>query len=88
MKILRPEVEKDIVPLASGSLFDMADNIAKIAYNITEEEYLKVLNEATEEEVAQFAVVFDNSPESFTFTAYKQGLRVRNKYVEHFNHKL
>jgi hypothetical protein len=88
MKLLRPEVEKDVVPLTSCSLFDMADNIAKMAYNITEEEYLKILNEATEKEIAQFAVVFDDSPESYTFTAYKQGLRVRNKYVEYFNHKL
>jgi hypothetical protein len=88
MKILRPEVQKDIVSLTSCSLFDIADNIAKTCYNITEEEYLKILNEATEEEITQFAVVFDDSPESYTFTAYKHGLRVRNKYVEYFNHKL
>ena len=84
MKILRPEVQKDIVPLTRCSLFDIADNIAKTCYNITEEEYLKILNEATEEEISQFAVIFDDSPESFTFTAYKHGLRVRNKYVEYF----
>jgi hypothetical protein len=88
MKILRPEVEKDLMPLNRCSLFDLIDNAFKIGYNITEEEYLIIINNATEEEINHFSVITDESPESFTFTAFKNGLRVRNKYVEYFKHKL
>ena len=84
MKILRPEVQKDIIPVTSCSLLDVVDNIVKMCYNITEEEYLKIINEATEEEISHFSVIFDDSPESFTFTAFKNGLRVRNKYVDYY----
>ena len=84
MKILRPEVEKDLMPLNRCSLFDLIDNAFKIGYNITEEEYLIIINNATEEEINHFSVITDESPVSITFTAFNNGLRVRNKYVDYY----
>jgi len=55
MKILRPEVEKELV--GGGGLYDLFDNIVKTLFNITNDEYDFIIENSTDSEIDRKSVV-------------------------------
>ena len=72
MKKIRKEIEvKD-----SGGIFDLVDNVIKLAYNITDDEYDFICERATEEEIG--VLIMDN----VTFSDRRKAIEIRNKYLK------
>lgn len=74
------KVRKEIKFKDQGGITDLFDNALKASFNITDEEYDFICENATDEEIGKF--VLNDNP---TFTERRQSLEVRNKYLEQFN---
>ena len=82
MKPLNPEIKLK----SSGGIFDLMDNVVKSGFNITDEQYDFICEEATDEELDKFSsILFDNK--GATFAEKRQALMIRNKYINLFNSK-
>jgi len=82
MKILRPEVSKG-TPM-SGGLTDLMDMAIYSLYNITSDELDTICKLCTDEEMDQFVDGLGSLDTPPTFTEKRQGLMVRNKYVDYY----
>jgi hypothetical protein len=74
MKILKPEIQLK----NKGGLTDLIDNVMKSAYNITDEEYDYICENATDEELDYFTTGVEGSD----FSSRKKALEIRNKYIQ------
>lgn len=83
MKNLRPEVKIK----GSGGLIDVFDNTIKGLFNITDDEYDFICDEATDEEISTFLAGLGGLGHSPTFTEKRKALEMRNKYLEQYNKK-
>jgi hypothetical protein len=83
MKNLRPEVKIK----GSGGLHDIFDNAIKGLFNITDEEYDFICENASDEEINTFLAAFGGLETEPTFTEKRKGLEIRNKYLEQYNKK-
>ena len=83
MKILRPEVKIK----GCGGLIDAFDDAIKGLFNITDDEYDFICENATDEELDIFLSGFGGLDSKPTFTEKRKGLEIRNKYLEQFNKK-
>ena len=82
MKPLNPEIKF----AGSGGIFDLMDNVVKAGFNITDDQFDFICEEATDEELdALTEVLFDNS--MATFSQRRKSIEIRNKYVNLFNSK-
>ena len=83
MKKLRPEVKLK----GSGGLTDAFDDVVKGMFNITDEEYDFICENATDEDLDMFLEALGGLETESTFTQKRKGLEIRNKYLEKFNNK-
>jgi hypothetical protein len=83
MKILRPEVKIK----GSGGLTDVFDDTIKGLFNITDDEYDFICENATDEELDTFLSGIGGLNNEPTFTEKKKALEMRNKYLDKFNKK-
>lgn len=83
MKILRPEVKIK----GSGGLTDVFDDAIKGLFNITDDEYDFICENATDEELDVFLRGFGGLDSEPTFTEKRKALEMRNKYLDKFNKK-
>ena len=81
MKNLRPEVELK----SSGGLADLFDNAVKQLFNITDEEYDFIAENANDEELDAFTAALGGLETKATFAEKRRGLEVRDKYLAIFN---
>jgi hypothetical protein len=83
MKILRPEIKIK----SSGGLTDVFDNAIKGLFNITDDEYDFICENASDEELDVFLSGLGGLDSEPTFTEKKKALEMRNKYLDKFNNK-
>lgn len=83
MKILRPEVKLCIIN--DGSLYDMLDNVIKVLFNITDDEYDFIAEHSSPEELEVFVKALGNDLKSSSFSERKNALKLRNKMLDKFN---
>jgi hypothetical protein len=83
MKNLRPEIKIK----SSGGLEVLFDNSVKQLFNITDEEYDFICENASDEEINTFLGALGDLKTEPTFTEKRKSLEVRNKYLELFNIK-
>jgi hypothetical protein len=83
MKILRPEV--DACVLSGGGLQDMFDNVIKVLFNITDDEYDFIAESATDSELNIFLGALGNLELGSTFTQRRHALVLRNEMLIKFN---
>lgn len=83
MKILRPEINIK----GSGGLTDIFDDVVKAAFNITDEEYDFICENATDEDLDTFVTALGGLEIKSSFTDRRKGLIIRNKYLDKFNKK-
>ncbi len=85
MKILRKEVEECM--RGCGGLNDAFDDVVRATFNITDDEYNKICEKASDEELDLFASAMGSMESKPTFGEIRKGFLVRNKYVPYFNAK-
>ncbi len=85
MKILRPEVEACIV--SGGGIHDMFDNVIKVLFNITDDEYDAIAENASDEELNVFLSALGTIEKGSTFTERRKALELRNEMLIKFNSK-
>ena len=85
MKILRPEVQACIV--SGGGIHDMFDNVIKVLFNITDDEYDFIAETANDEELNVFLTALGNMEHGSSFTERRQALNLRNEMLVKFNAK-
>ena len=78
MKTVRPEVETK----NSGGIFDLFDNMIKLAFNITDEEYDLIVENCSEEEIDKLVTAFGKMDTPSTFAERRAALEVRNTYLK------
>jgi hypothetical protein len=83
MKILRPEVKIK----GSGGLPDVFDDAIKGLFNITDDEYDFICENATDEELDTFLSGIGGLNNAPNFTEKRKSLEVRDKYLNKFNKK-
>lgn len=83
MKILRPEVQTCIV--SGGGIHDMFDNVIKVLFNITDDEYDFIAECANDEELNVFLTALSNMEKGSSFTERRQALNLRNEMLVKFN---
>jgi len=83
MKILRPEIKIK----SSGGLSDVFDNAIKVLFNITDDEYDFICENASDEELDVFLSGLGGLDSEPTFTEKRKALEMRNKYLGIFNKK-
>ena len=83
MKVLKDGV----VLKSSGGLDVVFDNVVKQLFNITDDEYNFICENATDEDLNTFLTALGGLETDPTFTEKRRGLEVRNKYLEKFNNK-
>ena len=83
MKILRPEVKIKV----SGGLTDVFDDAIKGLFNITDDEYDFICENATDEELDTFLSGIGGLNNEPNFTEKRKSLEMRNKYLDKFNKK-
>jgi hypothetical protein len=83
MKILRPEVTACIV--SGGGLQDMFDNVIKVLFNITDDEYDFIAETANDEELDVFLTALGNLEKGSSFSERRKALELRNKMLTQFN---
>ena len=81
MKRLRPEVSACIK--GHGGLDTAIDDVIISAYNITDGEYDTICEMASDEELGIFTDPLFNTSRA-SFTSIREGLKIRNKYVEYY----
>ena len=80
MKILRPEVEACIVN--GGGMQDMFDNVIKVLFNITDDEYDFIAENANDDELAVFLTALGNLENGSSFTERRRALELRNRLLD------
>jgi hypothetical protein len=80
MKILRPEVEACIVN--GGGMQDMFDNVIKVLFNITDDEYDFIAENASDEEINVFLTALGSLENESTFAERRRALELRNKLLD------
>lgn len=83
MKVLK----KGIVIKSSGDISDVFDNAVKQLFNVTDDEYDFMCQNATDEDLDIFLTAMGTLETEPTFTEKRKGLEVRNKYLEKFNNR-
>jgi hypothetical protein len=83
MKILRPEVEACI--MIGGGLQDMFDNVIKVLFNITDDEYDFIAETANDEELDVFLTALGNLEKGSSFSERRKSLELRNRMLTQFN---
>lgn len=83
MKILRPEVQESL--RGCGGLHDLFDDLIKSFYNITDDEYDYIAGNASTEDLDIFLAALGGMETPSTFAERRQGLVMRNRYVEKYN---
>jgi hypothetical protein len=83
MKILRPEVEQCI--RGCGGLHDAFDDLIKTFYNITDDEYDYIADNTSDDELSIFISALGGLKKPSTFAERRQGLVMRNHYIEKYN---
>jgi hypothetical protein len=78
MKKVRPEIETK----NSGGIFDMFDNMLKLAFNITDEEYDYIVENCSDEEIGKLVAAFGKMDTPSTFAERRAALEVRNTYLK------
>ncbi len=81
MKKLRPEIKFK----GFGGLIDVFDDAIKGSFNITDEEYDFICENATDEDLDLFLNGFGGLDSEPTFTDKRKALEVRKKYLTLFN---
>ena len=79
MKILRPEVEACIV--SGGGIQDMFDNVIKVLFNITDDEYDFIAETASDEELNVFLAALGDMDKGSSFTERRKALELRNEIL-------
>jgi hypothetical protein len=84
MKVLRPEVNACLKSGKPGmhGITDLLDDMMISGFNITDDEYDFICENAEESELN--AIVL---PEDASFSQRRKALEIRNKYLELFNNK-
>lgn len=77
MKINRKEINFK----CKGGITDAFDDVLKSAFNITDEEFDDICENATDNELNIMLDGLDNS----SFKERRKSLEIRNKYVKYFN---
>jgi hypothetical protein len=85
MKILRPEVEACIVN--GGGIQDMFDNVIKVLFNITDDEYDFIAETASDDELNVFLAALGDMDKGSSFTERRKALELRNTILAKFNTK-
>ena len=85
MKILRPEVEACL--LSGGGFEDMLDNVIKVLFNITDNEYDFIAENATDEQLNIFLSALGSIEKGSSFTEKRRALELRNEMLVKFNIK-
>jgi hypothetical protein len=85
MKILRPEVQACIV--SGGGIHDMFDNVIKVLFNITDDEYDFIAETANDEELNVFLAALGDMEKGSSFTERRKALELRNEILVKFNTK-
>jgi hypothetical protein len=80
MKILRPEVEACIVN--GGGMQDMFDNVIKVLFNITDDEYDFIAENANDDEITVFLTALGNIEAGSSFTERRRALELRNRLLD------
>ena len=83
MKVLKDGV----ILKPSGGMTDVFDNVVKQLFNITDDEYDFICENATDEDLDTFLTAMGGLETDPTFTEKRKGLEVRNKYLEKFNNR-
>ena len=83
MKILRPEVESCLVQ--TGGLQDMFDNVIKVLFNITDEEYDFIAENSTDDELNIFLNALGTPEKGSSFTERRLALDLRNRMLTRLN---
>jgi hypothetical protein len=84
MKILRPEVEACIVN--GGGIQDMFDNVIKVLFNITDDEYDFIAETASDDELNIFLAALGDMDQGSNFTERRKAIELRNKILLKFNY--
>lgn len=79
MKILRPEVESCLVN--SGGVYDMFDNVVKVLFNITDEEYDYIAEHSTDDELDIFVTSLGTLEKGSSFGERRKALELRNSML-------
>lgn len=77
MKNTRPEIKFK----GQGGMVDVFDDFIKGAFNITDEEYDFICENASDEELDEFLGGLGSFETLATFSEKKKSLEVRNKYL-------
>jgi hypothetical protein len=85
MKILRPEVDACI--LSGGGLQDMFDNVIKVLFNITDDEYDFIAETANDAELTIFLSALGTLDKGSTFAQRRHAIILRNEMLAKFNNK-
>jgi oligoribonuclease NrnB/cAMP/cGMP phosphodiesterase (DHH superfamily) len=78
MKNTRPEIKFK----GQGGITDVFDDFIKGAFNITDEEYDFICENASEKELDELLGGLGSSETLATFSEKKKSLEVRNKYLD------
>lgn len=87
MKNLRPEVRECMKIDRPGmhGMFDLMDDLFLTFYNVTDEEFDYILEQATDEEVSILTDALGSiNGEPASFSVRRRALELRNLYVEKF----
>lgn len=79
MKILRPEVQACI--MSGGGMQDLFDNVIKVLFNITDDEYDFIADNAKDEELNVFLSALGSIDTSSSFTERRKALELRNEIL-------
>lgn len=85
MKILRPEVQACI--MSGGGMQDLFDNVIKVLFNITDDEYDFIADNAKDEELNVFLSALGSIDTSSSFSERRKALELRNEMLVKFNAK-
>lgn len=83
MKILRPEVEACIVE--TPDFYKFIDNLILTLFNITNDEYDYIAENATEDDLQIFIGALGTDEIASTFTQRRLSLELRNRMLAEFN---
>ncbi len=78
-------IREEIIFKNKGGIIDLFDDMIKSAFNITDDEYDFICENATDDELNLFlGGLGKNDSEPATFSDIRKSLEVRNKYVEYY----
>ena len=83
MKILRPEVQACIVE--TRGIHDLFDNLIKVLFNITDEEYDFIAEHSTDHELDVFVTALGTDMMASTFGERRKAIELRDKMLARLN---